>query len=209
MVLDPWIERIITFAVGGGMFKLGDYLISKKKADSEDFALLKDTWREEFRRYEEKFDKLNSKYGKLEEKLERSISENEDLRQTINSLKESYPDLPVPIWLKDHNGMMLSLNREYEDAFLLPQGKTRSDYIGHYDEDIWGEEIANIFRANDTVAISKKHVSFVFETNIGHALLKKWEFFKYPKYVDGIFIGVGGLALPKSNNPKFIADRNR
>lgn len=197
MIIDPWLERILTFAIGGGMFKLGDYLISKKKADNEDFTLLKETWREEFNRYEEKFEKLNLGYAKLEQQFDEISQENTELRKSLNLLRESYPDLPIPIWLKDHNGIMLSLNSSYEDAFLLPQGKTRSDYVGRYDEDIWGGEISEIFRANDIIAISKKQISFVFEDFIGHDLLKNWEFFKYPKFVDGIFIGVGGIALPR------------
>ena len=194
---QQWIERILTFIAGGGVLKIGDFFLNKKKAENDDFKILKEAYREEFNRYEAKFDVLNQKYAVLENKLADLRLENDRLRTSLKNVETTYPDLPVPMWLKDQNGMMLSLNKAYEDAFLFPQNKSRLDYIGHHDEDIWGEEIAELFRANDVAAASEKKLSFVIEDTLSNQLLKDWEFFKYPKYVDGIFIGVGGLALPK------------
>lgn len=196
---QQWIERILTFVAGGGLLKVGEFFLSKKKAEQGDFQILREAYKDEFIRYGEKFDKLNAKYAVLEARLEELQLENERLKENLRHVEVTYPDLPVPMWLKDQNGMMLSLNQAYEDAFLLPQGKTRVNYIGHYDEDIWGEDIAAMFRGNDLAAATEKKLSFVIEDSIENSLLKDWEFFKYPKYVDGIFIGVGGLALPKDD----------
>lgn len=174
-----------------------------KKTDSEiqsnDFLILKEAYREEFLRYEKKFDDLNSKYSKLEAEMEALRDENNDLREKLRLTRAAFPDLPIPMWLKDDKGMMLSLNQAYEDCFLMPQKKTRADYVGHYDEDIWGQAIADVFKRNDLAAVSQKKVSFVIEDTIDNSLLTGWHFFKYPKYIDGIFVGVGGLALPKKD----------
>lgn len=193
-----WTERIITFAIGGGLAGLGTFVLQKRKADVEDFTILKEAYREEFKRYEEKFDKLLAQYAKLEAKYEHQEEINQELKASISTIKSSYPDLPIPMWLKDHNGVMLSLNKAYEDAFLFPQGMTRLDYLGKHDDDVWGEEIAEVFRQNDLRAISQKKMSFVIEDDLDSDVLKGWQFFKYPKYVDGIFVGVGGLALPET-----------
>ena len=196
--VTTWIERAITLVIGGGALKIGEYFIQKKKADNDDFTLLRETYREEFKRYEDKVDKLISQNTTLELKIEALQKETDHLREQLVLLRTIHPDLPIPMWLKDQNGIMLSLNQAYEDAFLFPQGKNRSDYIGRRDEDVWGDDVADLFRANDLVAIAQKQTSFVVE-NKGNKLFSGWEFFKYPKYADGIFIGIGGIALPRDN----------
>lgn len=208
--LQAWIERGILLIGGGGLFKLGDFILKKKQADNDDFSLLRETYREEFIRYRDEIKSLITQNTQLEERLinqgdrlETKIAdlqlETELLREQLKNLSRVHPDLPIPMWLKDQNGIMLSLNQAYEDAFLIPQGKTRFDYIGKHDDDIWGEKVADIFRANDIIAMSMKRASFVLNEEEADHLLNGWEFFKYPKYSDGTFVGVGGMALPREN----------
>lgn len=196
--LIDWLEKGIALISGGVIFKLGDFLVKKKKADTDGFQILKNAWREEFEKYEEKIDKLNVSIAKLENKVEKLEEENKKLRSVIKSLRQFYPDLPIPLWLKDHNGRMLSLNKAYEEHFLHPLGKSKEDCIGETEDVIWGSEIAKKFKKNDSIAASQENSNFIFEESL-HPLLSKWNFYKYPKFVDGVFIGVGGVALPKKD----------
>lgn len=205
--LDPFVETLITFILGGGLFKLGDWLLKKRGLDTEnsikergantdDFTLLKESWKEEFKRYEEKYERLIEKNAKLEDRFDALEKENQLLREQLNTIKSIYPDLPIPMWIKDERGIMLSLNDAYENAFLRPQEKSRYDYIGKTDYDIWGKKIADEFRKHDREAMEDNIVVFKDEEFQDNALLQGYKFYKYPKYADGVFIGIGGIALP-------------
>ena len=195
-------------AVGNFFLKRKELLIKDKEslstiekssieADLKSFETLKDTWYNEFKRNEERFEKLWSNYAKLETRFELLEIENADLRLQLINLKTYHPEMPIPMWLKDTNGKMLSLNQAYEDMFLFPQSKTRLDYIGNYDEAIWNEDIADAFRSNDLIATSTKSFVEVHEELLDNPLLKPWRFYKYPIYSQGVFIGIAGLALPR------------
>ena len=168
-----------------------------KESDLRAFEILKDTWYNEFKRNEAKFEKLFRDYSRIEAKMESLEQENTDLKLQLTILKTYHPEMPIPIWLKDQNGIMLSLNQAYEDAFLFPQGKTRVDYIGMRDEDIWPDDIAHTFRENDLIATAQRSFVEIKEDDLPHPLLKGWRFYKYPVFSQGTFIGIAGLSLPK------------
>lgn len=67
-----------------------------------------------------------------------------------------------PRWRKDENGVMTSLNQAYDVIYLRPNDKSRKDYIGLNDTEMWGKEIGQIFWENDR---------YVLET--GNTLVKR------------------------------------
>lgn len=137
-------------------------------------------------------------------KLEKENTERiKALEQKINSMESkimlmesAHHDLPLPQWLKDLNGTMLSLNAEYERIFLAPMGLKSEQYIGKNDVMVWGEETANHWRKLDFEVI--KHRRHVFSTEKvpqGDETYVEWEILKYPRYAGNVIIGVGGIAL--------------
>ena len=94
------------------------------------------------------------------------IDENEKLHIENSVLKEqvlnkfmTFNDIPVYIWSKlkvgDKGYMMLRVNDYYYVGMMNPMGYKRTDYIGKYDYDIYGEKIASMFKIeDDKVAIT-------------------------------------------------------
>lgn len=169
------------------------------ETDLKSFEILRQTWQDEFNRMRGEMNSILTKMAKLEQRYESLEEENLQLREQLRELRSLHPEMPIPMWLKDTTGKMLSLNQAYEDAFLIPLGKTRKDYVGHYDEDIWGEEIADVFRSNDLIATSTKQFVELDNEALIHPLLQGWKFYKYPVYSQGTFVGIAGFGLPNKN----------
>lgn len=125
--------------------------------------------------------------------LEREVYE---LRQKVLLLESSTQNLPIPMWLKDLNGIMLALNPAYEQDFLLPRGFSSREYIGQSDYNIWNKEIADSFTANDRWVIKNKKVFYGYEVvPDGTGKLKTWYIIKYPRYASGVLVGIAGVAI--------------
>lgn len=122
------------------------------------------------------FDKVMSEYDKqlkrqdeqitlLREQIqncEENFLENVRLKIEVGQLKtenkiigSAYDSYPYPMWIKDSEGKMIYCNKSYEKKYLQPKGFTRDDYIGAYDEKIWGKDIANEFRINDNEVLRR------------------------------------------------------
>lgn len=191
------ITYILTGGAGIGVWKAGEFFINKKKVDVASFEALKTAYQQEFARLGESINGLNVQIGMLQSQLEIKDREISVLKAQLENMKKAFPDLPIPLWLKDRNGIMLSLNDAYEKAFLIPQGKHRGDYIMQDDKAIWPERVAELFKKNDLKAIERgKSVRIVFEEAPEMDILKNWQFIKYPYYIDGTLIGIGGIAIP-------------
>ena len=196
-----WVEGLKWVGVvfgAGGVFKLLDYVLKRQTGDLDSFKTLRDSYSAEFGRLESKIDRLVANQARLEHDLKIKEAEISILRAQLENMKKAYPDLPIPLWLKDRNGIMLSLNDAYEKAFLIPQGKHRPDYIMQTDSAIWPPNVVEVFKKNDLKAIEKKHgVGITWERPPEMEILKNWEFVKYPYFIDGTLIGIGGIAIPK------------
>lgn len=195
------IPDLVTYILTGGgavgLWKVGEFLLNKKKVDMASFETLKKSYHEEFTRLEGKVEALTREQGRMLHLLEVKDQEIRVLRAQLENMKKAYPDLPIPLWLKDRSGVMLSLNDAYEKAFLIPQGKHRGDYIMQTDKDIWPKEIAELFKKNDLKAIERgRSIRIVFEEVPKMDILKNWQFLKYPYFIDGTLIGIGGIAIP-------------
>ncbi len=125
----------------------------------------------------------------------------------IALFESAHSDLPLPMWLKDEKGKMLALNDAYERQFLRPFGLSKSDYLNHYDSDVWPQEIAEQFLKHDTKVLESgqvwEGVELVPDPD-DERILQKWQIVKYLRTSAGIKIGIGGIAV-KITGEKQIA----
>lgn len=151
--------------------------------------------REENREIKAKYEASLSQIAEL--KLQFAMLEKEWTLK-IEMFESAHNDLPVPMWLKDEKGKMLSLNGAYEQTFLLPRGFSKDDYIGKYDSDVWPADTAVSWEANDL------YVYTTGETWNGTEVVPDkddnpivWRITKFVRKANGIKLGIGGIAVPK------------
>jgi hypothetical protein len=140
-------------------------------------------------RYEKENAELRAANAKMQERLT-------SLEVKVVLLEASTYDIPFPMWLKDLDGTMLSLNPEYERVFLLPMGKTTGDYVGNKDEDVWGEAIAENYRSHDLQVLRTKREWIGVEEIPINGIIEKWKIVKFPRFVGTTLVGIGGMAFP-------------
>ena len=133
-----------------------------------------------------------------EQRLERLILQ---LRHRIGYLeKTSQIGWPLPYWVKDRYGVMLSCSDAYETVFLHPRRKTKDDYIGKRDEEIWDESVAKEFRNNDIAVMkSGKNQDFIEMVPNTLGILEPWLVTKFPVKFNNVTIGVAGTATSLKN----------
>jgi len=153
-------------------------------------------------------DFLKSEMKKVKESLDELKIENENLRKKISILQyqitvaeTAHFESPFPMWLKDMNNKMISLNQAYEDNFLKPLGFRMADYIGYEDSKIWGDKVANNFKKYDDLALKNDiWTESDNEASKLHPLLEGWLFVKYKRKIQGIAVGIAGIAIPLNKN---------
>ena len=192
--------EIISAAVGGGFLtKLFDYLMNLRKAESDDFDTIVAQWQQDNERLRQE----NKEHKDRQDELYKKIAEHEKKLSALNAkllvMESSYMHIPLPSWLKDIDGTMLAVNDAYEMYFLVPNGFVKSDYIGKTDSDVWPENVAQEFIANDILTLqSEKKIWFGKET----ILIKdvdvsdNWRVLKYVRYAGNIAVGIAGIAIP-------------
>lgn len=105
-------------------------------------------------------------------------------------------DLPMPMWLKDVDGRMMYLNKAYEQAYLIPMGLTANDYIGKTDADVWGEEIGEMYRQADAIAMQSDKPTISIERVEGKGLKSRdIKVVKYRRKLGNTVLGIGGMAI--------------
>lgn len=194
----------VTTVIGSGLLS---FFISKKKAKRDDFTAVTDLIKEDNERLREEIEEIKkenklirAELDEVKDELSEERATTANLRADLLLLETAHHDLPLPQWLKDSSGIMLSLNDAYEAAFLIPQGKTRADYVGHTDVDIWGEEIGARYRRNDEIAQAKRKATVFREPMpVGDFdLTEDFIVLKYPRYKGRTLIGIGGIMFPVS-----------
>lgn len=177
---------------GGGIGSVLTYLATQKKADLDSLTLLINTLKDDN-------EKLRQREELNRAEIQKISTEISELRQTVMLLESAHQDLPIPMWLKDTKGVMLSLNSAYEDEFLFPRGLTRSDYIGKRDVDVWPKEVAAEFMTHDSKVLRSGKIFHGCETVLIGETPSKWRIIKYPRYSGDIKIGIAGIAIPPDN----------
>ena len=192
--------EIISAAVGGGFLtKLFDYLLNLRKAESDDFDTIVAQWQQENARLREE----NKEHERRQNELYKKIAEHEKKLSALNAkllvMESSYMHIPLPSWLKDIDGTMLAVNDAYERYFLIPNGFSKSDYVGQTDFDVWNEEVAQQYIDNDILVLqSEKKIWFGRELIIikNVDVSDNWRVLKYVRYAGNVAIGIAGLAIP-------------
>lgn len=102
---------------------------------------------------------------------------------------------PVAVWLKGPGGIMLMINREYENKY----GKPASDYAGERDSEMWGEEVGGRFCENDLIVLRTGRSHHFFESApTPEEPERVGEFIKFPVYNSGgHMVGVGGIEVTR------------
>lgn len=150
-------------------------------------------------------DFLQNQIDAVSAKLEDLTKENIALKKTISTLQyqitvaeTAHLDSPFPMWLKDTDGKMVSLNKSFEKHFLLPQGFTAGDLIGFKDESVWGQDLAKEMSDKDKEALENEiWQGLGKDYQNSNPVLHGWHFIKYKRVVSNIVIGVAGIAIPE------------
>lgn len=114
------------------------------------------------------------------------------LKEKQTYLQSILDNFPFLVWLKDINGKFLAVNQQ----FALSTGlKEAEELIGKTDLDVWPEELAKNYIADDQSVIEKKQKKIVEELIADHGINKWFETFKSPIFDEKkIVIGTVGFS---------------
>jgi hypothetical protein len=144
---------------------------------------------------------LREENRELKTRLDRETSERIKLQIQLNALVSTQFNRPFAEWVK-LDGIVIFVNKKYEDTFLKPRGYTIDDYLLNSDYNVWPEEVAREFEDHDNEVMESGKVWVGIEKvpNARGALID-WIIYKYP-YEIGFGsdkqIGVAGTAIPSN-----------
>lgn len=204
--MELWVKLIIA-AIGGGVISpLFRYLISLRKSQSEDkvtdlegFKVLQEAWIKEFNELSRKIQEAEKAEESCLLRFEQLDTKFQNLKSSFQTLRNSTPNVPIPIFVKDMNGVYLAFNNAYEIEFLNKLGLLRDECIGKTDTHIWGKKVAERLEIYTKRAIDvggKVKVREEIPTEIP-GVFKNWDIIIYPHQIDGITVGTGGVVIPK------------
>jgi len=202
--MDSMIATIAAALFSGGAASFLTYKLGNRKQDETEFSsLIKvykdllDSNKETLKECGIRLDDLERTVENLKTDVHRKDKEIQHLRNQLLIFESSHSDVPVPIWLKDTNGIMLFLNDEYEKAILRPINKTKEDYIGETDFKIFSSDVASTFRKNDRrVQTQKKPIRFKEKWEGVNGTWYEGDVIKYPRFLNrDTVIGIGGIII--------------
>lgn len=196
--MSEWTKTLATIAGSGAIASFLTYFLSNRKQAHNEFLALYKEHKLLYDELKKDHDLLKIEVKAIRKQLQESEKETTTLRHQLMIFEGSHGDIPLPIWLKDTNGVMLYLNDEYERRILQPIGLTKEDYIGRTDFDVWDKHIAQNFVNNDLeVMRRKKPVEFDEEWSSGsQGFIGK--LIKYPRFMNSgsrTVIGIGGTII--------------
>lgn len=183
--MEHVVQLVLAAISGGVVAAVLNYFTNARTAKKSEFDIVVATWQHDN-------DRLRNENAVLHTELQSLRLELADLRSKVILMESAHSDAPLPMWLKDINGRMLSVNKAYEESVLIPMGKTATDYIGKTDFDIWPKEIAAVFKKNDIEAIETGRAVWAIEEGNG----QKYQVIKYIRYAGNIKLGIAGIAIP-------------
>jgi hypothetical protein len=184
-----WLQVASGLLGGGLLTAIGNIVLSNSKEKRENFDKIIQVWEEDNARLREQ-ERVNSM---TLASLQKEVT---SLRAKINLLESTQVDFPFPMWLKDMDLTMLSVNSHFERLFLNPLGKTATDYIGQTDSVIFPVDIAKVYEKNDLEVLRTKAVFDGEEPVMCHGTVEQWRVIKYIRYAGGVPIGIAGICLP-------------
>ncbi|MDD2619836.1 MAG: response regulator [Syntrophomonadaceae bacterium] len=115
----------------------------------------------------------------------------EDLSRTRSQLKAILDNLPFLAWFKDINGRYIEINTVMEKS----SGLLREEIIGKTALDIWPEELARLYIADDYEAVSKRCQIHTEQRMADESGGEWFSFFKTPVFDENEeVIGITGIA---------------
>lgn len=115
-------------------------------------------------------------------------------------LHTSHESSPLPMWIKDQSGKVLAANDAYEKNYLRPLGKKLEDWIGHFDRDVFAEDVVSEWEINDQWVFQNEQVWDGTELiDLGDGKRTRHRIIKHPRYARGISrpFGIAGIAIPE------------
>ena len=173
------------------------FVVARSKEKRTDFSTITEMLKEDNDRLRLKEKELEARVDEQAIKilkLEKNVS---NLQNKLILLESAHNDSPLPMWLKDENGVMMALNEPYILTFLKPLGKSRDDYIGQDDFAMWPAEVAKQFRKHDKLAEELGFVDTFEDVPNGNGDLIRFRIIKYARYLGNHVIGIAGIAIPQ------------
>ncbi len=168
-------------------------------ARRRNFEALTDRQEKYADRHEADLERLHDRLDREEKDHDHCKAENERLRASIMYIQSSQMDIPLPLWIKDMDGILISCNKAYEDQFLKPIGITAQDYIGRPDWEIWGKEFAKKIAAHERqLVVSRKELRGTDYIPVEEGKTVKTSWIKYPLFKNGTMIGHAGIITETS-----------
>jgi hypothetical protein len=190
------IITVVFGAIVGFLTWVTSNFVSKRQSKRDDFKAISDAYTLEFERQNKKLLDLEARIQQCADNEIEQASKIRNLQLTIKGLSIQGLQLPIPMWMKDELGTMISLNDEYEKLILVPLGKTRDDYIGKNDIDFWGKEIGEIYARNDQVVVQSKKPMVTLEPINTKDGMNKVYVIKYPYLInENYVVGLGGIVI--------------
>jgi hypothetical protein len=190
------IITVVFGAIVGFLTWVTSSFVSKRQSKRDDFKAISDAYTLEFERQNKKLLDLEARIQQCADNEIEQASKIRNLQLTIKGLSIQGLQLPIPMWMKDELGTMISLNDEYEKLILVPLGKTRDDYIGKNDIDFWGKEIGEIYARNDQVVVQSKKPMVTLEPINTKDGMNKVYVIKYPYLInENYVVGLGGIVI--------------
>lgn len=180
-------------SVSAIIIAIGSVVIDFRSESRVEYRSLAQEYREETVRLRQ----IERQCLELEIMLTRELDQ---VRAKMILLESASQDLPFPHWLKSNGtktnpGIMMAVNQAYENAYLIPIGKTASDYIGKTDAQFWGKELGVNYWNNDLKVINSGIPIDVCEIDpiiTGDSI----RVVKYPRKLGSRVIGIGGIVIP-------------
>lgn len=178
-----WIDIIIPVAstlFGGGVVAFLKY---KRESKSDLFDRL-DGDNERLRARELKNEKDIRELQKMVHKLQGKLS----------MMEQAHHNLPIPQWIKDKGGEILSMNAHCHRVFVEPFGFSRLEAIGLTDRDIFPSETADVIEENDAIVKKKRKPIRSIERLLIGDDWQDWAVTRYPIMHEGTLVAIGGIA---------------
>ena len=181
-------ENIITFLGGGVIVAILNFVINKRKENRSDLEIVIKLLQEDNKRLREREESNSIEI----DKLKISVS---NLQNKIILLESTTNEMPFPMWLKDRDLVMLSVNTKYSEVF----GVSADQYVGKTDFEVWDEKTAQEFRTNDERVLFGGLVFYGTENVTVNGKKIDLLVVKYPRKIGNIIIGIAGLAIIKND----------
>lgn len=186
MTLNELGHEAIKYLIGaGGATGLGALYLKWRSNRSLDMQILLERLDKENEERKEDFEKLKQSY--------------DEMQITLLYIKSAHYSSPFASWVKNRNGIMMTVNEAYEETFLKPRGLTKFQYLGYKDNAVWPDNLAEEYAKNDAYVMEQQVEWRGHETVMLKSKKVQWRISKWPIFDDTgrKVVGIAGMAFPE------------